>query len=395
MLPLILLVLAAPKASAAPAKPLLPSRAAVFVSSPDEAGAAKVEAELTKALEDASVGLVDVPAGFPLAARDDAGDKLVKDARQAYDDLDYEGAASKWTEALEFFVKNPHLADAKTLADAHFFVGALAIQNGGKSHAKKATEEFVRALLNNPDLTCDPQVYGADVKKAFDKALTEISAKGVGPLAIDSSPPGAMVSLRGKDLGLTPIAEAPSVPVGRHLLTFSKPGFEPSGAYADVSKEGGSAKPTLTAAPGYLEVRDAATAVVGQGVGVKGALPPGAKKLGEVVKARFLVLSDGAIAEVWDVETGNRLAGLSLSAQEVNESAKKIGAFISKPGSAAVAAAEVTDTSEEPSAGGPVYKKWWFWTAVGVVAVGGITAGAVAGANNSGGRPFNVVLGTP
>ncbi|MDP2276243.1 MAG: PEGA domain-containing protein [Archangium sp.] len=395
MLPLILLVLAAPKASAAPAKPLLPSRAAVFVSSPDEAGAAKAEAELTKALEDASVGLVDVPAGFPLAARDDAGDKLVKDARQAYDDLDYEGAATKWTEALEFFVKNPHLADAKTLADAHFFVGALAIQNGGKSHAKKATEEFVRALLNNPDLTCDPQVYGADVKKAFDKALTEISGKGVGPLAIDSSPPGAMVSLRGKELGLTPIAEAPSVPVGRHLLTFSKPGFEPSGAYADVSKEGGSAKPTLTAAPGYLEVRDAATAVVGKGVGVKGGLPPGAKKLGEVVKARFLVVSDGAIVEVWDVETGNRLAGLSLSAEEVNESAKKIGAFISKPGSAAVAAAEVTDTSEEPSAGGPVYKKWWFWTAVGVVAVGGITAGAVAGANNSGGRPFNVVLGTP
>ncbi len=395
MLPLILLVLAAPKGAAAPAKPLLPSRAAVFVSSPDEAGAAKAEAELNKALEAASVELVDVPAGFSLPARDDAGDKLVKDARQAYDDLDYEGAATKWNEALEFFVKNPHLADAKSLADAHFFVGALAIQNGGKTHAKKATEEFVRALLNNPDLTCDPQVYGADVKKAFDKALTDISAKGVGPLAIDSSPPGAMVSLRGKELGLTPIAEAPSVPVGRHLLTFSKPGFEPAGAYADVSKEGGTAKPTLTAAPGYLEVRDAATTVVGQGVGVKGALPAGAKKLGDVVKARFLVVSDGALAEVWDVETGNRLAGLSLSAEEVNESAKKIGAFIAKPGSAAVAAAEVTETAEEPSAGGPVYKKWWFWTAVGVVAVGGITAGAVAGANNSGGRPFNVVLGTP
>ncbi len=395
MLPLILLVLAAPKGPAAPAKPLLPSKAAVFVSSPDEGGAAKTEAELNKALEDASVGVVDVPAAFPLAARDEAGDKLVKDARQAYDDLDYEGAAGKWNEALEFFVKNPQLADAKSVADAHFFVGALAVQNGGKSQSKKATEEFVRALLNNPDLTCDPQVYGADVKKAFDKALTDISAKGVGTLAIDSSPPGAMVSLRGKELGMTPIAQAPSVPVGRHLLTFSKPGFEPAGAYADVTKEGGSARPSLTAAPGYMEVRDAATAVIGKGVGVKGTLPPGARKLGDVVKARFLVVSDGAIAEVWDVETGNRLAGLSLSAEEMNESAKKISAFISKPGSAAVAAAEVSQTPEEPGAGGPVYKKWWFWTAVGVVAVGGITAGAVAGANNSGGRPFNVVLGIP
>jgi hypothetical protein len=398
VLPLILLVLAAPKSgAAAPAKPSLPSKAAVFVSSPDEAGSAKAEAELSKALDDASVSLVDVPAAFPPGPRDESGDKLVKDARQAYDDLDYEGSATKWNEALEFFVKHPEFADAKTLADAHFFVAALAIQNGGKSQSKKAQEEFVRALLNNPDLTCDPQVYGADVKKSFDKALTEISGKGVGPLSVDSNPPGASVSLRGKEIGKTPVAEAPSVPIGRHLLLFTRPGFEPAGAYADVSKEGGSAKATLTGAPGYLEVRDAATAAIGKGVGTKGPLPPGARKLGEIVKARFLVVSDGAIAEVWDVQSGNRLSGLSLSAEELSESAKKIGAFIAKPGSAAVAAAEaeVKDTPEEPGAGGPVYKKWWFWTAVGVVAVGGATAAGVAAANNSGGRPFNVVLGIP
>ncbi len=371
---------------------MLPSKAAVFVSSPDEAAGAKSEAELSRALEQAEVKLTDVPAAFPLAARDETGDKLVKEARQAYDDLDYEGAAAKWIEALEFFVKHPELADAKSLADAHFFVGALAIQNGGKSQSKKAQEEFVRGLLNNPDLTCDPQVYGNDVKKAFDKALTEISGKGVGALTIDSTPPGATVSLRGKELGLTPITEAPSVPVGRHLLLFTKPGYEPSGAYADVSKEGGTARPTLTAAPGYIEVRDAATAAVGKGIGVKGPIPPGAKKLGEIVKSRFLVLSDGATAEVWDVETGNRLAGLSLSAEELKETARKIGAFIAKPG-AAVAVAEVTDPGE-PMFAGPVYKKWWFWTAVGVVAVGSATAiGAAAGSNPS--RPFNVVLGIP
>lgn len=390
----MLLVLAAPKGAAAPpAKPLLPSKAAVFVSSPDEGAAAKAEAELSRALNEVSVGVTDVAAEFPLPPRDESGDKLVKDARQAYDDLDYEGAATKWTEALEFFVKNPHLADAKTLADAHFFIGALAIQNGGKSHAKKATEEFVRALMNNPELTCDPQVYGNDVKKAFDKALTELSAKPTGLLSVDSSPQGATVSLRGKELGLTPLA-GQTVPVGRHLLTFTRAGYEAAGAFADVSKEGASAKPTLKAAPGYLEVRDAATTLVGQGLGQKGAIPPGAKKLGEVVKSRFLVLSDGSTAEVWDVESGNRVSGLSLSAEELGESAKKIGAFIANPGPAA-AVAGVSQAGGEPGPGGPVYKQWWFWTAVGVVAVGSATAVGVAAANNSGGRPFNVVLGIP
>ncbi len=394
MLPLILLVLAAPKTAPAPAaKPSLPARAAVFVSSPDEAGAVKAETELTRALEEANVKLVDVPAAFPVAARDESGDKLVKDARQAYDDLDYEGAATRWNEALEFFVKHPELADSKTLADAHFFVAALAIQNGGKSQAKKAQEEFVRALVNNPSLTCDPQVYGADVKKSFDKAVTELGNKGQGPLSIESSPPGAMVTLRGKELGLTPIAEPPAVPVGRHLVVFARPGYEPAGAWADVSKEGGSAKATLSAAPGYMEVRDAATTLIGKGVGAKGPIPPGAKKVGEIVKARFLVLSDGATAEVWDVESGNRLSGLSISAEELGESAKKIGGFIDRPAAAVAAVAD--DRPEEPGAGGPVYKQWWFWTAVGVVAVGGATAAGVAAANNPSGRAYNVVLGIP
>ena len=136
--------------------------------------------------------------------------------------------------------------------------------------------------------------------------------------------------------------------------------------------------------------------MVGKGVGTKGPIPGGARKLGDIVKARFLVLSDGATVEVWDVETGNRLSGLSMSAEELSQSAKKIGSFISKPGSAAVAAAEVTEAAgEEPGAGGPVYKKWWFWTAVGVVALGGVATAAGVAANNSGGRPFNVVLGIP
>jgi hypothetical protein len=48
----------------------------------------------------------------------------------------------------------------------------------------------------------------------------------------------------------------------------------------------------------------------------------------------------------------------------------------------------------QPSEGAPVFKQWWFWTAVGVVAAGGVTAGVVAAQpRNSGG--FNVVLGQP
>lgn len=393
VLPLLLIVLAAPKqAAATPPKPLLPSSAAVFVSSPDEADAARQEAALTRALESEGAPLVDVAAEFPTPPPDDKGSKLAAEAKQAYDDLDYDASLTKWNEALEYFVQHPSAADSKLLGDAHFYVGALAIQNGGKAQSKKGTEEFTRALLFNPELTCDPEVYGADVKKAFDKAQADVAARGTGRLAIESTPPGATATLQGKKVGLTPIEEGPSVTPGRHLIAFSKPGYASTAVFTDLSKDGATAKASLKAAPGFAEVRDAAGALVSKGVGVKGALPEGSRKLGEVVKARFLVLSDGATAEVWDVETGNRLAGLSLSSEELGGTASKINDFIAKPAPAAIADAK--DTAE-PASGDPVYTKWWFWTAVGVVAVGAAaTAGGVAAANS---RPpgFNVVLGTP
>lgn len=390
MLPLILVVLAADPATAP--KPTLPSSAAVFVSSPDEAEGAKTEAALLKALQKEGAPLVDLGAQFPAAAGDETGKKLAAEARQAYDDLDYEGSATKWQEALQFFVQHPADADSKLLADAHFFIGALAIQNGGKAQAKKGTEEFTRALLFNPELTCDPQVYGADVKKAFDKAHADVAARGVGQLTLESTPPGASVTVQGKPAGLTPEEKGPSVAVGRHLVAFSKPGYQSTAIFSDVPAEGAIAKATLTAAAGYAEVRDAAGTLVSKGVGETGALPDGARKVGEVMKARFLVLSNGSTAEVWDVDTGNRVAGLSIGEDGLADSARQISDFIANPAPAAVAS---TKSTVEPGADGPVYTKWWFWTAVGVVAVGAAATTAGVAAANPPNRGFNVVLGTP
>lgn len=389
----MLLVLAAPRSGAAlPPRPTLPAKAAVFVSASDEGAGAKAEAALLKALEAAEVPLVDVPAAFPAPTPDDGGAKLVAEAKQAYDDLDYEAAAKKWTEALAWFTQHPEAATAKGLGEVHFFTAVLAVQNGGKSQAKKATEEFVRALLHDPELKADAQTYGNDIKKAFDKATQEVNAKPAATLAIESTPAGAEVTFRGASLGTTPVASGPSVPAGRHLVLFSRPGYGPAGVLADVTKEGGRAEATLTAAPGYAELRSAAASVITGGVGTRGKPPAGAKKVADLVKARYLVVSNGTAVEAWDVETGNRVTGLGLGDDELLKTAQKVKDFVTKP--SPVAGPEKV-ASEEPGAGGGVLKQWWFWTAVGVVAVGTATTVGVVAANNSGGRPYNVVLGLP
>jgi hypothetical protein len=356
------------------------------------AAAEQLEVKLTRALDEAKVDLTDLESLFPVPPADDTGTKAFDEAKKAFDALDYEAALASAQKALEAFTSHPESATATALADLHFFIGAVSMQLSGKAAAKKAQESFVRALLYNPDLQLNADVYGVEAKKAFDKARQEVSGKGMGELTVTSSPAGAEVVLRTKSIGLTPLAEPVSLLSGRHLVKLSRPGFAPFGAYADVSSSRALVEATLTPAPGYGEAREAAGAVVRNAVG-SGKVPPSAKKLGEVMKARFLVVAvnRGEVTplEVWDVETGHRLANISLTDDaSLAAAAERVKDFVDHPSPLAPAVAKV-----ERSGGVPLYKKWWFWTAVGVVVVGSATAIGVAAAPS---RPgYNVVLGTP
>lgn len=395
MLTLVLAVLAAPGASAA-AKPSLPPRAAVFLVGSDAAttpAADVLEVKLSKALDDAKVDTSDLESLFPAPAADGAGKKLLAEAKTAFDDLDFALGIEKAEAALEAFTTSPETADAASLADTHLFIGAVSMQLKGKAAAKKAQESFARALLFNPDLSLDEQVYGKDAKKVFEKAQQEVAGRGMGALTVTSSPAGAEVLLRDKPIGLSPLAEPPSVPQGRHLVKLSRAGFAPTGAFADVTSSGATVNATLAPATGYAEAREVAASLANSGVGAS-KVPAGAKKLGEVMKARFLVMGvargGDTSMEVWDVETGNRLTDLSLTDDaSLAAAATRVKDFVDHPSPLAPVVAEV-----EQGGGGPVYKKWWFWTAVGVVVVGGATAAGVAAASSS--RPgYNVILGIP
>lgn len=382
--------------SAAPAKSELPLRAAVFVVGADRDSAATAEAletKLTKALEAEQVDLTDLDSLFDAPAVDDTGRKLLAEAKQAFDDLDYVVGVEKAQAALEAFTKHPEGADAKSLAEVHLFIGALSMQLKGKSAAKAAQESFARAILFNPDLTLDEQAWGKEAAKAFDKAKQDVSARGMWPLTVSSSPAGAEVTLRDRPIGLTPLSDAPAVPTGRHLVKLSRPGYAPTGTFADVTDDGANVNATLAPLQGYGEARQVAQGLVNSGVG-SGKVPGTAKRLGEQVQARFLVVSavrgDQRPLEVWDVETGNRLSDVSLTDDaSLAAAATRVKDFVAHPSPLAAPVVAVA----EQGAGGPVYKKWWFWTAVGVVVVGGATAAGVAAASSKPG--YNVVLGTP
>ena len=144
MLSLLLVVLAAPaKGGAAAPSSSLPNRASLFVVAKEtgETSAAKAEVELRKALEERSVSLADLESLFPVDLPPNKGAALVKEGTDAVDNLDFDAANAKFTEAMAFYSQNPALAEAREVATVHLHLANIALQTGGKPGQKAALEK--------------------------------------------------------------------------------------------------------------------------------------------------------------------------------------------------------------------------------------------------------------
>ncbi|MDX2008950.1 MAG: PEGA domain-containing protein [Myxococcaceae bacterium] len=395
MIALLVVALSAPAA--------LPNRSSLFIVPKEtaETAAAKVEVELHKALDERSVSLTDLESLFPVDMPGNRAPALIKEGTDAVDNLDFDTASAKFTEALTFLDQNPAVADAKEASTLHLHLANIALQTGGKPGLKQAAEQVMKAVILNPQLELDPKYFGPDVKKLVDKALVDINKAPKAQLTIASLPLGAEVSFRGAVLGVTPLPESPVVPVGRHLVTIKKPGFKPAGAFVSVTKEGGQISLELSEAEGYAKARRAMASLVPSNLG-KG-LPKEAREVAETMKSRFLIVAEvgaGGVGplEVWDVETKSRLKDLELP----NDGAygpivDKVKAFLANPSPVAVAKkddASVRDTAE-PDSGDSVFSKWWFWAVVGGVVVAGTATGIGVAAAQGAPPPrpaFNPVL---
>ncbi len=403
MTPLLLVLLAAPAAGpAAPSRPKsgLPDRAAVFVLADDaaKAQAGRVQSWLLRALKEADVPLSDLDAAFPPAPAENVGALRFKEGTEAYDNLDLEGADQKFKEALAFFIDYPELATPERLAETHTFIGAIALQRGGKQAAKKCQEELARAVVVNPGLELDPKFFGPDVKKALEKARAEVGKRDKAAIAVQSTPEGAEVRVHGLEPGLTPVPDVKDLPFGRHLVTFKLAGHAPVGLLVDLGLSGGEAKATLVPTEAF-----AAALVDAKGLATPDALaakvvPGSATALATKAGARFLLLvtveageaAPTARLQAWDVDSGGKLSDVTLGAPgSYGAAAQAVKRFLEEPSPVSVPVAV-----EEPGPSDSVLKKWWFWAAVGGAVVAGTTTAVVASSQPRG-RPFNVVLNVP
>ena len=407
VLNLALLVLAA----AAPKPVDLPDKVAVFAAGEDTVAktiAGRVEIEFTKALKKKGVALADIEAQFPPPAAEsgEEGDKLFTAGKEAYDNLDFDGAAKTLAQAAVFFIKRPSAAQPEKLAEIFLFLGASELQNGAKADAQK---EFTRALQMHPALAPDSKYFGADVQGAFTAAQKEMGARPKGKLSVQSIPAGAEVEAFGLSYGKTPVPEI-ELPAGRYMVKLTREGFAPSIAFPEVAaKETVEVNQALQGGPLYMIVRDQAVPLITRQNFDGAKLSPAAIETAKDMKTRFLVVAlistsgkgSNVEVQVWNANTGDRLKGVKFEITSEGGSydtgAEAVSAWLTHP-TAAVAAAgeeEVTEEGVQPSEGGSVLKKWWFWTAVGAVAVGAGVTTAVVASQPHGRGGFNTALGQP
>ncbi len=360
--------------------------------------AANLEGELLRLLRTrGDVELVDLGAAFPPAAPGSLtrADALFEEGRTAYDNLDPEAAEAKFRAAAEAYTQSPAELSPERLAQAYIFLGASRHLNGNVAGAKEA---FMSAVVADPASQPDAALFSNEVPKLFEEARAAVAARPAGTLVVDSQPVGARVTVRGRELGTTPL-KGVELPAGHHAVVVSLPGYASFAQYTEVkSAAAADVKAKLEPTPGLAAVRDAAAAAATERAFDQDVVPPEARAIGERLNARYVVLAAvsrnkkghaEAELQAWDLRSKARLRGVEI---ELTRGSKRGPAAAADQVRGFVNGAMAPRVAQSGGSGNSLLKRPWFWAVVGGAAA--VTAGAVYVATTPDkGRGFNPVSG--
>jgi len=121
--------------------------------------------------------------------------------------------------------------DREQLFRARLLEGVCWYEAGDRERARGAFEQL---LVLRVDFEPDPNQVSPQARGAFREALTALRAKGVASLELRSDPVDAQVVIDGNPRGRSPLTVTP-LPVGRHLVRMTKPGYLPHEAWIEVT----------------------------------------------------------------------------------------------------------------------------------------------------------------
>ncbi|MBP7125638.1 PEGA domain-containing protein [Myxococcota bacterium] len=277
-----------------------------------------------------------------------------------------------------------HLAHPRPLVQALLALGGVLAATGDP---KGAREALIGAFHLDPQARIEDVLVLPEALEAQEIARRILAAGRTGSLLVDSNPPGAEVWIDGTYRGPAPWDE-PTIGAGLHFVTLRLPGWErkslvvrvPDQGSASVTGEDARLSPARRRP--LLESAKSKLARSGPDRDPSGGI--------EDLKALFLtdlllvvdLMAEGTHAALWDLQTMDRVFQ-KFEPQTLSGDAIGRGTVVSLVMSAFRADLARFQVSEGPGAvprrKPGIVNRWWFWTAIGVVAAGAVTAGVLLG----------------
>jgi hypothetical protein len=341
--------------------------------------------------------------------------ELFDGGRAAYDGLDLAQASTLFTQALEAYEEQiAHLSDLNQISDCLLYLGAVEVLQG---RTRGSRIYFARLLIIDPERRPDPDVFPPPVTEAFDYVARQVATLPSGQIAVTSTPERADVFVDGVFQGTTP-AQIEDVKAGRHYVRIRRQGFVEAGQVIEVAGRRPTAvEASLSPAEGSQVIEELLGQLATQITAGSEETATTVQRLGEELNLEVLFTALIATAEsgvTVRLDGWNAMTGQSVSSRNV-------GPFASDPvsiaGDVQPGASELLDatwtalnTTQAPiepvvepqpdievrPTRPPIWRRWWFWTAIGAVAVGaglGIGLGVgLSGPDDDGPRNGEVIL---
>lgn len=361
------------------------------------------EAAVTKYIENDGrlepVDLLKALGGEPARAETPAAAvESFKKGKDAYDNLDPEGAAKEFMEGLKLLAEDPATAQPAKIARALTWVGASHLINGDNA---KAAESFTRATVMSPGFVPDPNEFSPDILAAFKEAKDKVAEGPKGDLTVSSNASPTYVTVDETERGVAPVT-VKGLAAGRHHVIVKCRGHQPWATFVEVQGGGGTtASADLKTLPQADRFRKALEIAQTELKETKPAF--GVQEIAAALGARHVVVgvatsAPGAGASIelvaFDVAARRRATGLK------KDLAASAPTFAND--SQMIATRVVDDLLRNDAIGAgpsvPVTSQSWFWPVVGVVAaavVAGAAAGVVVATLPEGRKSSLIITGIP
>lgn len=318
---------------------------------------------------------------------------LLEEGRSAYLELELSVAIERLEAAITLFDEaQAALEDESDLGQALLYLGASQEFDGQTRTARRTFERLHRQM---PHIVPDPAEFPPAVIERYESATPRRTS---GAIHVESDPSGAIAYVDFVPRGLTGLTAEGLAP-GEHTVRLTRPGATPYVEQVEVGRNLAEVAAFLMDAEGNeglaevvqnitgheLEVGDGAVAELGQRLDLD--------KIG-VIRVSYGDSEDSVNLELvlFDVSSGRRVLrgeveaprGLGELEPVVQRSVRAAVETVIRPRVVGEDDEDIigngftlNDDPEVVEQNDPIYKQWWFWTAIGVVVVAGAVTAIV------------------